>query len=120
MILANAIRITASEDFRALIIFNTDSADWPKSRDNCYQTVLTELLYNSMITVDFNENIFYENLIAMTALEETMGVREPRTSCVDSYLLALKQAMLLFIEKPLNVNEFKSRIHIIEQVSSSF
>eukprot|EP01035_Chromulina_nebulosa_P018821 gene18821-24595_t len=100
-LLASSVRITASEELRALLIFNSDPDDWPGSRDNAYIAVLATVLTNYILctsnekptnqsTGQFKyERILYENLIAMAALEEAIGVREPRSQLVIELLRLL-------------------------------
>lgn len=131
-ILGNAIRITVSENLRALIIFNSDQSDWPQSRDACYQAVLSLFLIDSLLLPDaintadskstdvntFSIKVFYQNLIAMTALEEGIAVREPRLACVEAFKIALKNTALLLVKSSsapqLNVNHLINRVLIIQ------
>eukprot|EP01041_Mallomonas_annulata_P001733 gene1733-3351_t len=77
---AAAIRLTAAEEYRSLVTYNTDQSRWPESRDAAFSSVLCLLLYETLTAPTFNERYFYENLIAMAALEEAIGTREPRVA----------------------------------------
>jgi hypothetical protein len=94
-ILAHAVRATASEEFRALITYNADSSDIPASRDSLYGLLLRSVLESALDPTSASscENNgaqwLYENLVAVAALEETAGVREPRAACVSAYQAAL-------------------------------
>ena len=91
-IFAHAVRQTASEEFRSLITYSSDDKDWPASRDAAYVAVLSTALLEMMCTPKFNDLSLYENLVAMAALEEAIGVREPRAACADAYSAALRGA----------------------------
>ena len=90
-VLAHAVRATASEEFRALITYNADSSDIPASRDELYALLLRSVIESSMDpSVAFKEPSWInENLVAVAALEETVGVREPRAACIRAYQAAL-------------------------------
>ncbi len=47
--LAHAIRGTASEEYRALITYNTDSNDYQKSRDEIYAQVLAHIIQGALV-----------------------------------------------------------------------
>lgn len=93
-VLAEAVRASAAEDFRSLLTFNTNPEDWPASRDDAYVGVLGSLLGEALLAPTFDLQVLYENLVAMAALEETMGVREPRAACAAGYSLALSHIAL--------------------------
>lgn len=97
-LLATAIRDSAGEQFRSLSTYNIDLDRQSINRDRVYITVLVEVLINALSTSTLREDYLYENLIAMAALEETIGVREPRSSCSEAYLSALKFAVLQLME----------------------
>ena len=97
-LLAHSIRVTAAEEFRALITYNSDPSEWPASRDASYSAVFSSVMMEFLTTRGLDEDALtalYESLIAMAALEETIGVREPRAACVQSFESALKNAVLL-------------------------
>lgn len=97
-LLATAIRDTAGEQFRSLSTYNIDLDRQSINRDRVYITVLVEVLINALSTSALREDYLYENLIAMAALEETIGVREPRSSCSEAYQSALTFAILQLME----------------------
>lgn len=113
-ILAYSIRITIGEDLRALIIYNSDSSDWPQSRDDTFKGLLIEFLVGSLLLDEqgFDSLSFYRNLIAFAALEEGIGIREPRSACIDGFRRALKIAALSLIstERDINIAERASLI----------
>lgn len=120
---ASAIRSTVSDYLRALIIFNSDQSDWPQSRDASYQAVLSAVIVDALLLPDdnFEETYFYQNLIAMAALEEAMGVREPRAACAEAFKLALKKTSFYFLraEKLESAREkMLKRVRIIEDALS--
>jgi hypothetical protein len=119
-ILAHAVRDTASEALRALIIFNADSTDWPSSRDACYQSVLTGVLYDALLVPDIDDKAFYQNLIAMAALEEAMAVREPRASCREAFRVALRNTAtsLLANDQISKQAELITRVKFVEDAIS--
>ncbi len=94
-IMAHAARVTAESELRALITYNSDADDWPSSRDDAFVGIFSNILSFAMIDEDFDENIFHENLIAASVLEETLGVREPRDAVTRSYTTALEHAAIL-------------------------
>jgi hypothetical protein len=88
-LLAHGIRSTASEELRAVVTYNSDSINFSSSRDTLYSSVLGSLLVYAINAPILEEQEFLENLIAVAALEETIGVREPRNACILSYGNAL-------------------------------
>jgi hypothetical protein len=104
--LAQAARITAGNDLRSLITYNSDSEDWPSNRDDTFVVVLAKVLSDY---IEFDQTgdarILYENLIALAVLEETIGVREPRDACIRAYVLALKSATVARLKiQPLSAH----------------
>jgi hypothetical protein len=77
------------------------------------------LISEALVSPVFQERLLYQNLLACVALEETIGTREPRASCVESYESALSIAALqLASDKsriPININE---RVKEIERALS--
>lgn len=115
-ILANAIRSSASDDFRALITYNSDPNELPRSRDSTFKAVMTYLLTEVIINPVYDEKKFYENLLSLVALEEAIGVREPRTSCSDSYQLALQNAISILLKNKGAISaDLDSRVKDIEK-----
>lgn len=113
--LANAVRSSASDNFRALITYNSDPDELPRSRDSTYKTVMTHLLTEIIINPKYDEKKLYENLISLVALEESIGVREPRTSCADSYRLALQNSIPILLKEKREISsELVNRIKDIE------
>ena len=109
-LLAHAVRTTAAEEFRALITYNSDPSEWPASRDASFSAVLSSVLLEALTEPlpsgsgsggggggggAPQSRVFLENLVAMAALEETIGVREPRSASVTAFETALKNAALL-------------------------
>ena len=114
--LANAIRSSASDNFRALITYNADPDELPVSRDSTFKAVMTYLLTEVIVNPGYDEKRFYENLLSLVALEEAIGVREPRTSCVESYQLALQNAVtILFTDKSAISIDLNTRVRDIEK-----
>jgi len=115
-ILANAVRSSASDDFRALITYNSDPDELPRSRDTIFKSVMTYLLTQVIINPKYDEKTFYENLLSLVALEEAIGVREPRTSCAESYQVALQNAVsILFKDKGASAVDLDDRVKDIEK-----
>lgn len=92
--LGNAVRQTAAEEFRAVITYNSDDNEWPESRDASFVAVASAVLAEALTSEYFDPRYFYENLVALAALEESIGVREPRAACAQSYEFALTKAAL--------------------------
>ena len=107
-VLGHAVRITAGSDLRAIITHNSDSDEWPSNRDSVFICVLSSLVSHSLTTTALNEESFYENMIAISSLEEAIGVREPREACSRAYLQGLKSA--IFSKEKI----VKERIDLIE------
>lgn len=143
MVLSHAVRITAAEDYRALITYNANSDDWPDSRDDVFVAVLSAYL-SSILTstsqttstttttdgVDNANNEYsvveIDNMIAMAALDESIGAREPRAAVSKAYTLALQNAVQsLFTistdgdDLPAAINELKKRIQRTELLLST-
>jgi hypothetical protein len=78
---------------RSLITYNSDESDWPVSRDAAYITVLSSVLTDALSAPIFNLAVLHENAIALVALEEIMGVREPRLACTKGYQVALRNTV---------------------------
>lgn len=104
-LLADAVRNTAGEEFRALSTYNMDSDELPFSRDAIYITALSRLLSSVLTAPVFQEESLCENLMAFVVLEETLGVREPRAAASQAYEVALKSAVLALREKRAGVAE---------------
>lgn len=68
-------------------------------RDSAYIAVLTSVLSDALTSPTFDLDILYENSIAMVALEEVIGVREPRLACTKGYQTALRNTVLLLTQK---------------------
>lgn len=114
-LLATAIRDFAGEQFRSLSTYNIDLDRQSINRDRVYITVLVEVLINALSTSTLREDYLYENMIAMAALEETIGVREPRSSCSEAYLSALKFAILQLMETEAAVDAIADRVAGLQQ-----
>ena len=122
-LLAHAVRSTAAEEFRALITYNSDPSEWPASRDSSYSAVLASVLIEALVQTDdeFDTRVFHENLLALAALEETIGVREPRAACILAYEMSLKHAALLKIDSAASsATEFSSRRASVESALGMF
>lgn len=89
----HAVRATACDEMRSLITYNSDESDWPVSRDAAYITVLSSVLTDALSAPIFNLAVLHENAIALVALEEIMGVREPRLACTKGYQVALRNTV---------------------------
>jgi hypothetical protein len=63
-------------------------------RDATYVAVLTTILTEALTSPVFDLQSLYENGIALAALEETIGCREPRAACRRGYQSALRNAAL--------------------------
>lgn len=116
-LLAHAVRVTAAEEFRALITYNSDPSEWPASRDASFVAVFSSVMLEALTQPTFNRLALYQNLIAMAALEETIGVREPRAACTLSYETALKNAVLLLLSEgkaDASPEDFSSRVATLE------
>lgn len=101
-LLSYAIRETTSNEYRALSLYNLDSDSQSDNRDNIYITVLTTLLYEILSAPIFLKHWLYENLISFAALEEAIGAREPRSSCIESIVTALSITILKIINNTNN------------------
>ena len=98
-LLAHAVRSTASDDFRALITYNADSSDIPTSRDSLYQLLLRCVVEQAILpreedAAPLDSVQLLEHLVALAALEETLGVREPRAACTVAFQEALHSVSL--------------------------
>ncbi len=95
MLLCHTTRISAANEFRALITYNSNSEDWPENRDDVFIGLLSSFLYQHFISPDFSlndstsESVLFENLIALAVLDESIGVREPRASVARAFSIAL-------------------------------
>jgi len=120
-LLVTAVRDSAGEQYRSLSTYNIDLDRQSINRDRVYITVLAEVLINALSTPTLREDFLYENLIALAALEETIGVREPRSSCSEAYLSALTFALLQLMETEAldvivnRVTSLQQRVRDIEQ-----
>ena len=64
-------------------------------RDAAYIAVLTSVLSEAMSSPVLCLETLYENSVALVALEEIIGVREPRLACTKGYQAALRNTGLL-------------------------
>jgi hypothetical protein len=92
--LAYAVRLTAADEMRALITYNADNSRAP-DRDAAFTTVVALILrraiYSSSTALFAGEpSDLFESLLAAVALEETLGVREPRACVARALELALR------------------------------
>ncbi len=93
--MAHAVRTTASDEFRSLVTYNSDQDQWPENRDAVFIVVLAAVLTDALTAPgEMDPLALYENIIALAALEETLGVREPRSACTKGYQAALRNAAL--------------------------
>lgn len=93
--MAHAVRTTASDEFRSLVTYNSDQDQWPENRDAVFIVVLAAVLTDALTAPgELDILALYENIIALAALEETLGVREPRSACTKGYQAALRNAAL--------------------------
>lgn len=117
-LVAHAARVTAAEEFRALITYNSDPSEWPASRDASFVAVQSAVLMEALAEPTFSQRRLLEHLVAMAALEETMGVREPRGACLASFENALKAAVLAKLPSSSADNgaakEFAQRVGAVE------
>lgn len=67
-------------------------------RDAAYIAVLTAVLSDALSSPTFDLDLLYENSVALVALEEVIGVREPRLACTKGYQAALRNTVLQFIQ----------------------
>lgn len=95
-LLAYNTRNTASEQYRALSIYNMDLEKSSVNRDGVYIAVLKEVIASALQNKQetFVKETFYEQLVAMSTLEEVIGCREPRASCEEAYLSAVASTIL--------------------------
>ena len=115
--LCYTIRLTAFEEYRALITYNSNSDDWPDSRDNVYIAVLSNFICKQLIgsesiarsdptgtgnmktgLVSYSD-VLLQNLIAIAALDESIGVREPRASVTQAFAISIRAAITHFLDK---------------------
>ena len=115
--LCYTIRLTAFEEYRALITYNSNSDDWPDSRDNVYIAVLSNFIYKQLISpesiarrdptgtgnmktglVSYSD-VLLQNLIAIAALDESIGVREPRAAVTQAFAISIRAAITHFLDK---------------------
>ena len=109
--LGHAARITAGSELRALITYNSDTNEWPASRDEVLVGVLGSILQYALKEEFLDESLFFENLIAVAVLEETIAVREPRDVVIRSYLKSI-ETVLKYAEVPVG------RIEVVEKALS--
>lgn len=113
--LAHSARITAGNDLRALITYNSDTDDWPASRDDAFVVVFSKVLVDFLLFENYGTDALYENLIAMAVLEETIGVREPRNACARGYLQALQSAVTTKLGSLENLTALEIRVKILQR-----
>lgn len=114
-VVAHAVRYTAAEEYRALITYNSDDKDWPMSRDATYVALLSSVLEDYILYKDDSQ--LNENLIACAALEETIGVREPRSACTQAYDIALQRvcnSIITNADLALKADSFIAKINNLE------
>jgi len=107
-LVGHSVRESAMEQFRSLITYNSNAEDWPTSRDAAFVTVMAAAVTDYLtapvvVPEDGHEDRdegdgslarnFYENMIAMCALEEAMAVREPRRACGQGLSFGLRNAL---------------------------
>jgi hypothetical protein len=141
-LLGHSVRESAMEQFRSLITYNSNAEEWPTSRDAAFVTVMAAAVtdYLTAPTVvpsegheDHDEGDgalarkFYENMIAMCALEEVMAVREPRKACEQGLAFGIHNALRVLQhqqQKPqyegdqhhgLSVEELAARLVTVEK-----
>lgn len=68
-------------------------------RDSAYIAVLTSVLSDALTSPTFDLDLLYENSIALVALEEVIGVREPRLACTKGYQTALRNTVQMLTQK---------------------
>ena len=102
--MAHAVREGACSDFRSLVTYNVDQDQWPENRDAVYIVVLTAVLTDALTSLGerIDMTTLLENVIALAALEETLGVREPRLACAKGYQAALRNAALQLAKQQSN------------------
>ena len=102
--MANAVREGASIDFRSLVTYSMDQDQWPENRDAVYIVVLTAVLTDALTSPGerIDMTTLLENVIALAALEEILGVREPRLACAKGYQAALRNAALQLAKQQSN------------------
>lgn len=123
-VLAHAIRSTASDDFRSLITYNADTSDIPASRDELYSLLLRSVVESALdpSAPPKSSEWVHENLVAVAALEETVGVREPRAACVGAYqaaLLSVCQGALANVQEPGGAEAFADLSARAQQVEAA-
>eukprot|EP01038_Epipyxis_sp_PR26KG_P012590 gene12590-16883_t len=115
-VMGHALRITANEEFRSLIMFNADSSEWPADRDSVYVTALSSILIELLTALTFDQKWLNENLLSMVVLEETLGTREPRAACAEAYEAALSLSVLqLLANKAAVPTDLSYRVKEIER-----
>ena len=67
-------------------------------RDSAYIAVLSSVLSDALSAPSFDLELLYENSIALVALEEVIGVREPRLACSKGYQAALRNTVLQYMQ----------------------
>jgi hypothetical protein len=108
-VLATAVRTAVSDDFRALVTYSVDKERLPESRDDCFTAALQTVLAAALILPEFNSRALFENLVAMAALEEALGTREPRR-CVKQALRSAVRDASVSSAAPADV---QSRLNVL-------
>lgn len=57
------------------------------------------MLSDALTSPTFDLDLLYENSIALVALEEVIGVREPRLACTKGYQTALRNTVQMLTQK---------------------
>lgn len=60
--------------------------------------MLSSVLSDALSSPSFDLELLYENSIALVALEEVIGVREPRLACSKGYQAALRNTVLQYVQ----------------------
>ena len=119
------------DEFRAIITYNSNSDEWPDSRDNVFIAVLSTYIYNLLLSPNLdkdNNNEVFENMIALAALDESIGVREPRAAVTKAFITGLQAAVTTTFatshpaannndnskSSSITSEEFQSRVDFIE------
>ena len=110
-VLAAAVRLSVGEDFRSVVAYSTEADRLPDSRDDCFVAVLQILLSSALMASSFNTRAFYENLVAIAALEEALGTREPRRSVRRALQSAMRDISVGSATYP---NDLAERLEIVD------
>lgn len=115
-LLAFAVRTGAAEEFRSTLAFSTDQDALPQNRDATFSAVLAVLLTQTLTSPEpVKASLLYENLVAIVALEEALGVREPREAVRQAYGRSLFQTLAGFgRDKSAIPSDLASRIEHVE------